>query len=705
MADPRSTAWEDPSSRYKMCYCAALGNLQGVKSFTEHLPSSEWKQLTPDYWRAKASKLSSVCEASPLVIAAQEGNSNVVDFLLNRFCEPAFLDHTAAISFSWGSQLHHCTALNAASISGRVDVARVLLDAGASHGIVDCTGSTPFCEATFHGHFAVMRCLHERGADVNAPNDFGWSPLHVAASAETKGCELLVEMGAESGRKTPEGYSALHVAAAKGKLRTVKLLLEKGFPPAFGTADPSNPDYVPCPLYLAAVTGYSSIVSLFIHLKEGSCRLCPPTCEYNALLLLAAKLFESSELKLKHWKKAFDVRLRPDSEISPLYLPPRIAYGSRTELVSTQELDELVEKCRVGGDLAVELHYQALIIRERCIGERDPQLFHTLTQLSKRLVKTGSHREAELLLFRAMELTERYRVAELENGYVLPQTIEADVGKWVEHSLVPALLAMSADRTFVSSFGRYITFGLKLLRAIQDRDQILQVKYGCNRGIPKYFLENILLVFKVWLYCNTQAKSGQRSREECDELGRKFVTNWLHLKNGSTLLHVAISAPRELEGLSSHINTYLGDTTTGLDRSLAEFYSEWTLDSLLVTSLLKWGAADAINLRDSQNKGNLPLHLAATRTDRVLLNVLLSHGAHRDAVNADGKLPWHMCQQSEAVRTEVKEILCGSASVPPSLGCQAALTVIREGLPYEQLSIAPRLKSFIALHDEKAQLV
>lgn len=704
-----------------VCEWAATGNLDRVRGLVEELSSAGSKVVRPE-WFTPAYHGSGKSE-SPLILAAQNGHLDVAEFLVNRFPVSSFLDHTAAVSFSWGSQLHHCTALNVASIHGNVAVVRLLLRAGASHSIVDCTGSTPFCEATYHGHFDVMKCLHEHGADINAPNDFGWSPLHVAASQEGTGCELvatLLLMGADPDKRTPEGYMVLHIAAAKGQLRTVNYLLQKGFSPVFCEGDSSNPDYVPSPLYLAAASGFSSVVSCFSALKDGDTKLCPPACEYDALLLLASNLSTNMIFSQKLWRRAFDVRVNnPDENFPPYISTPVMAYGGRPELVNHRELTELVANCEkrmVGGDnflLFLELHCQALLIRERCIGVSDPQHFRILTQLSKLLMRTCQYEEAEAMLFRAMGLTEQYRIRELESGYILPQTLEAEIGRWMEHSLAPSLLLMGSDTAFIPSFGRYVKFCMKLLKVIQERDRVLHEEYGCERTTPRYFFENILLLFKLWLYCNTMPKSGSASIEECEKLGRELVACWLHLKDGSTLLSLAISGPKELEGLYSDRYMYITEhygKEMGLGSSLRIFYSKWRFDSLLVLALLKWGAQEVINHRDCHESRNLPLHLAVLKLDRTrvtewgeaLLSTLLSHGAHPDAVNAEGKLPWEMCECA-VVRAVVRGILCGPAR-PPALACQAAHRVVEEGLPYEHLPIPPRLRTFIRLHDRNAQL-
>ena len=73
--------------------------------------------------------------------------------------------------------------------------------------------------------------LLERGADANAPNDFGATPLHFAAAfrAPFQMFELLLSKGADPNRPDAFGVTPLHVAVEKGApLRTIEVLLHYG---------------------------------------------------------------------------------------------------------------------------------------------------------------------------------------------------------------------------------------------------------------------------------------------------------------------------------------------------------------------------------------------------------------------------------------------------------------------------------------------
>lgn len=77
----------------------------------------------------------------------------------------------------------------------------------------------------------IMWWLVEQGADINARNQWGWTPLHDIlsfAQDRTDDAELLLYLGADIHAVTPEGDTPLHYAAEWGQLRVVKMLIEKG---------------------------------------------------------------------------------------------------------------------------------------------------------------------------------------------------------------------------------------------------------------------------------------------------------------------------------------------------------------------------------------------------------------------------------------------------------------------------------------------
>src|SRR5579862_738515 len=72
------------------------------------------------------------------------------------------------------------TALLYAARDGRIDIARMLLDANASVNQVEANGVSPLIEAIANNHIGLARLLVDRGADVNAVDWWGRTPLWTA---------------------------------------------------------------------------------------------------------------------------------------------------------------------------------------------------------------------------------------------------------------------------------------------------------------------------------------------------------------------------------------------------------------------------------------------------------------------------------------------------------------------------------------------
>ena len=88
------------------------------------------------------------------------------------------------------------------------------------------TGDTPLHTHAGEGRKEVVEILINAGANVNAKNDTGMSPLHNAVTKEV--VELLIAEGANVNAKNKHGGTPLHEAAASGHKEIVELLIAEG---------------------------------------------------------------------------------------------------------------------------------------------------------------------------------------------------------------------------------------------------------------------------------------------------------------------------------------------------------------------------------------------------------------------------------------------------------------------------------------------
>jgi len=109
------------------------------------------------------------------------------------------------------------TALWYASLAGRPEVARLLVDHGADVDVQEYFAyMSPLDSAASLGHIRVVELLLEAGADVDITSPAG-TPLHSAAySQHTDIAALLLRYGAEVNAVDAHDVTPLHLAAATG---------------------------------------------------------------------------------------------------------------------------------------------------------------------------------------------------------------------------------------------------------------------------------------------------------------------------------------------------------------------------------------------------------------------------------------------------------------------------------------------------------
>ncbi|OAI21163.1 MULTISPECIES: ankyrin repeat domain-containing protein [Methylomonas] len=114
-----------------------------------------------------------------------------------------------------------------AATEGDFAAASASLCRGASKDATTDFGFTAMHVAATAGHLLIVRLLIDARADVNRRDRYGISPLHQAIGWP-KVMEALLDAGADVDSATTQGVTPLMSAAAFGEMESVRLLLVRG---------------------------------------------------------------------------------------------------------------------------------------------------------------------------------------------------------------------------------------------------------------------------------------------------------------------------------------------------------------------------------------------------------------------------------------------------------------------------------------------
>jgi ankyrin repeat protein len=150
-------------------------------------------------------------------------------------------------------------ALSAAADKGCLDIARRVLDDGASLGSRDRFGAMPLTHAAKAGELEIMELFLGRGAAINARNLDGSSALFVATEQDNRPIvEALIAKGADVNLPGRSGLTAVEAAAYMGSDPLVKLLIDKG-------ADLKHADATgKGPICYAVARGFTKVVAVLL---------------------------------------------------------------------------------------------------------------------------------------------------------------------------------------------------------------------------------------------------------------------------------------------------------------------------------------------------------------------------------------------------------------------------------------------------------
>ena len=149
--------------------------------------------------------------------------------------------------------------IHVAALAGHMEVAQLLLEAGADKDAASNSGKTALYFAAGEGHMELVQLFLEAGADKDAAADTGATALIIAAANDhLEVVHVLLEAGADTEAAFGTGKTALVIAAEQGHLEVVQLLLQ-------ARADKeAAPDSGATALFMAAAKGYFEVVRVLL---------------------------------------------------------------------------------------------------------------------------------------------------------------------------------------------------------------------------------------------------------------------------------------------------------------------------------------------------------------------------------------------------------------------------------------------------------
>ncbi|XP_077989636.1 protein fem-1 homolog B-like [Glandiceps talaboti] len=589
-------------------------------------------------------------KCTPLVLAARNGHDAAVKLLLEQY--NVNIEQEGVVKFN-GYVIEGASALWCAAGAGHYPVVKTLVEHGADVNHTTVTNSTPLRAACFDGRLDIVSYLIEHNADIHIANKYDNTCLMIACYKGHKAVvQYLLEHGAAPDATAHCGATALHFTAECGHVEIVKLLVEHG-------AKMMANEHRMTPLMVACESSQAEVAEYLMSLQS-----CSKVDRIEGLELLGASFANdkdnySLEKTYHYLMLAMLERYSDGNSIVEKKILERIsAYENRLESKNLKELEAKKDDPHA-------LHLEALIVRERILGQNNPEIPHPIIYRGAVCADNMQFGKCISLWMRALKLRQTNK-----------RSVQKDLLRFAQ--VFSQMIHINERVPFADMFEvvqcavleiQYGQERIKLQANVRDDHEFDDTTN--HVAIYESNIHNILYLLNIITQMTCTSQEDLTFRKVVYKLARLNP----RLADGSTLLHMVVNYKTPVDDF--HTN------------DVCRFPN-----ALLVKMLIDCGAIpDKVD-----NCGDSPLHIIVKYNKPIsdfltlhgCIMSLLNAGAHIDRVNKTGKTP------IDVSTTGVSEIIL-KTQIKMSLKCLAARAVKKNGIPYKG-NVPIALESFIEMH-------
>lgn len=591
-------------------------------------------------------------QCTPLIIAARYGHDKVVKVLLDKF-KPD-LEREGTVKFD-GQIIDKASALFCAAAAGNLTVVKTLVRAGANINHPTANHCTPLRAACFDGRLDIVKYLVKHNADMNIANRFNSTCLMVAAyKGHLDVVAFLLEQGANPNEVQNCGATALHLAADCGHMAIVCRLL------IFGAEMTKNNSGM-TPLIVAAERTRAEVVECLIE--------CPEVTKeeiIEAYELLGASYANSIAKAYKYLRKAMELRFSdPENIIYKNLGEPVKAYNNWKESESLEEVESIEHDTNA-------IHMESLAIRERILGQHNPAVTYHIVIRGAAFANNYKFDRCIDLWLHALYLKQLNNVSIVKNLPKFVQVFSRMILAVVDIDFSQVLSVLTADIT------ELCRNKLNISNSQSEEDMKQHIEEMELNIMNTLYILSIVSKFLIW----NENKITEQEKANAYYLVHKLCALQLHLKDGQTLLHLAVN-------VDTFVDLY---NTNGVCK----------FPCAATTKLLIRCGAD-VDAMD--NERNTPLHMITSWTKPIyavksttlysIITALEEAGAHLDTVNKRGEIPYYAGSSGYFCTAPTGAILRSRRKLP--LKCMAAEVIKTYGISYRG-KVPRSMESFIELH-------